>query len=57
MAQKKADRIVTFCSGKHCCPVVRFTEKDVQIGEKGNLCILKKEDWESLKKKILDGQL
>ena len=29
----------------------------VRIGEEGNLCTLKKEEWESLREKILRGEL
>jgi hypothetical protein len=50
-------KIVSLCSGKSCCPVVKIEEDKVEIGEKGNLCVLKKSEWETLKKKILDKEL
>ncbi len=50
-------KVVSLCGGKSCCPVVEIDEKTVKIGEKGNLCILRKEEWETLKGKIKAGEL
>ncbi len=50
-------KIVTLCKEGGCCPVVRITDDGVEIGEKDNICALKKDEWEVLKKKILDGEL
>jgi len=50
-------KIVTLCKEGSCCPVVKITEDKVKIGEKGNLCELTKEQWETLKKKILNHEL
>jgi hypothetical protein len=50
-------KIVNLCSGKSCCPVVKVGEEKVEIGEEGNLCVLKKIEWETLKKKILEKEL
>jgi len=36
---------------------VRVREHVVKIGEPGNICILKHDEWESLKEKILSGEL
>ncbi len=46
-------KVVTLCSSGSCCPVVKIGEKQVEIGERGNLCILTMEQWETLKQKIL----
>jgi hypothetical protein len=37
--------------------VVKIDEERVEIGEEGNLCVLKKNEWETLKKKILEKEL
>ena len=49
-------KIVNLCREGSCCPVVKITDKSVEIGEEGNLCILKLEEWETLKSKILTGE-
>jgi hypothetical protein len=50
-------KIVTLCKDCHCCPVVKVTDTKVEIGEKGNLCVLTREQWETLKEKILNKEL
>lgn len=50
-------KIVNLCGGSGCCPVVKITDDRIEIGEQGNLCVLKKSEWESLKKKVLAGEL
>jgi len=50
-------KIVSLCKPDSCCPVVKITDEYVEIGEKDNICILKKSEWEVLKKKILDGEI
>jgi hypothetical protein len=50
-------KIVTLCQEGSCCPVVKITEQAVEIGEDNNLCILKLEEWETLKSKILNKEL
>jgi hypothetical protein len=52
-----ASKIVGLCGNNDCCPVVEVTEKDVRIGEKGNLCVLKPAEFKTLKEKILGGEL
>ena len=47
---------VNLC-GSNCCPAVEIEKDVVKIGEKGNLCTLKKEEWNSLRNKIINGQL
>lgn len=53
---KRVRKIINLCSSCSQCPVVEIREKEVRIGEKGNLCVLKKKEWEALKKKILEGE-
>lgn len=50
-------KIVTLCGDKCCCPVVKISDKKVEIGEEGNLCVLKPEEWETLKSKILSQEI
>ena len=50
-------KVVSLCSEGGCCPVVRVTDAEVEIGEKGNSCVLTKEQWETLKDKILKKEL
>jgi len=50
-------KIVTLCKEGSCCPVVKVTASKVEIGEKDNLCILTREQWETLKAKILNKEL
>lgn len=49
-------KIVTLCGKGSCCPVVKIYEDRVEIGEKDNLCVLKKSEWETLKEKIIAGE-
>ena len=49
-------KIVELC-GKGCCPVVKIDSDRVEIGEAGNLCVLKAEEWAVLKQKVLNGEL
>lgn len=50
-------KIVKLCREGSCCPVVKVTDEYVEIGEKDNVCILKKTEWQTLKEKILGGEL
>jgi len=50
-------KIVTLCGGGSCCPVVKITDNHVEIGEKDNLCILTKGEWETLKRKIMNKEI
>ena len=49
-------KIVTLCKVGSCCPVVKIFDDKVEIGEDGNLCVLKLEEWETLKSKILNKE-
>jgi hypothetical protein len=53
----KKMKIVSLCQPGTCCPVVKITDEYVEIGEKDNICILKKSEWETLKKKILEEEI
>lgn len=48
---------VTLCQGKGCCPEVIVEEKQVTIGEKDNVCVLTKTEWEILREKVRSGEL
>jgi len=50
-------KIVTLCGGTTCCPVVKISEECVEIGEKDNVCVLTKAQWEALKKKIMSKEV
>ena len=53
----KGMKIVSLCSSGTCCPVVKITDTQVEIGEVKNICVLTKTQWETLKQKIMDGEL
>ena len=53
----KKMKIVTLCREGSCCPVVKITDEHVEIGERNNICILTKTQWETLKEKILKKEL
>ncbi len=50
-------KTVTLCGEHSCCPVVKIDEEQVEIGEKGNTCVLTKSEWETLKQKILNREI
>ncbi len=50
-------RIIELCKECDKCPVVEISDTQVKIGEKGNLCVLTKEQFEILKEKIKSGEL
>ncbi|HIH97251.1 MAG TPA: hypothetical protein HA348_07260 [Thermoplasmata archaeon] len=50
-------KTVSLCSAGSCCPVVKITDEQVEIGEKDNTCVLTKAQWETLKDKILKKEL
>ena len=50
-------KVVNLCAAGSCCPVVKIAEDRVEIGEEGNLCLLKPDEWETLKNKILSKEL
>ncbi len=50
-------KIVNLCGKGSCCPVVKIDEQQVEIGEDDNTCVLTKSEWETLKQKILSGEI
>ena len=50
-------KIISLCWEGSCCPEVRITGEHVEIGEKDNLCILSKSQWEALKEKIINKEV
>lgn len=50
-------KVVNLCGEKGCCPRVEIYEDKVRIGEDGNFCILRKNQWKSLVNKIRKGEL
>ena len=50
-------KVVKLCKEGSCCPMVKVTDTQVEIGEKDNTCILTKAQWEILKEKILNKEL
>jgi hypothetical protein len=53
----KKVKIVSLCHSGDCCPAIKIDEEHVEIGEKDNICILSKSEWEVLKQKILDKEI
>jgi hypothetical protein len=49
-------KIITLCQEGSCCPVVKISEDRVEIGEKGNVCLLTRSEWETLKEKIKNNE-
>ncbi len=50
-------KIVNLCKEGSYCPVVKIADERVEIGEKDNVCVLTKSEWETLKQKILNGEI
>ncbi len=50
-------KIVTLCREGSCCPVVKITDERIEIGEKDNICVLTKDEWETLKQKIINKEV
>lgn len=50
-------KIVSLCSSCEACPIVKVDKERVEIGEKDNICILTNDEWETLKQKILNGEI
>ena len=50
-------KIVNLCAEKSCCPVIKITDTQVEIGDKDNTCVLTTEQWESLKEKVLKKEI
>ena len=50
-------KIVSLCSSCQACPVVKIDYDRIEIGEKGNTCVLTREQWETLKQKVLNKEI
>ena len=50
-------KTVKLCREGSCCPEVKITDTRVEIGEKGNTCVLTSEQWKILKEKVLNKEL
>lgn len=50
-------KVITLCREGSCCPVIKITDEQVEIGEKDNICVLTKSEWEILKQKILNSEI
>lgn len=50
-------KVVSLCGKDSCCPVVKIEDDHIEIGEKGNICVLTKDEWEILRQKVIDGEL
>jgi len=49
-------KIVSLCGEGLCSPVIKITDEKVKIEEKGNICVLTKEQWEAHKLHPLNRQ-
>ncbi|MCK5559884.1 MAG: hypothetical protein KAJ51_04800 [Thermoplasmata archaeon] len=47
---------IYLCGDSGCCPVVEIDGDEVRIGEDDNLCTLKREEWETLVRKIKNDE-
>lgn len=50
-------RIVELCGDNGCCPRVEIDAEQVRIGEEGNLVRLTPDEWDTLRAKVLSGEL
>ena len=50
-------KIITLCSCGLCCPVVKRADDHVEISEEGNLCVLRLDEWDILKNKIVNKDI
>ena len=50
-------KIVNLCESCESCPVVKIDDDHIEIGEKDNVCVLTKSEWEVLKQKILNKEI
>lgn len=48
---------VFLCGEKSCCPAVEVNGDEVRIGETGNICVLRKDEWNIMVEKIKSGEL
>jgi hypothetical protein len=50
-------KMVKLCREGTCCPAVKVTDSQVEIGEGENTCTLTREQWEILKEKVIKKEL
>ena len=50
-------KIVNLCKDCAKCPEVKVDADKVEIGEKGNLCVLTIAEWDELKKYVVAGTI
>jgi hypothetical protein len=50
-------KTVKLCREGTCCPAVKVTDSQVEIGEGENTCTLTREQWEILKEKVAKKEL
>ena len=50
-------KVVTLCKEGSCCPQVKVSASQVEIGEADNICVLTIEQWEILKEKVLKQEI
>jgi len=49
-------KVMELCGSGHC-PAVKIEDDRIEIGEEGNLCVLSKREWKTLKAKILGREI
>ena len=49
--------IINLCGEKGHCPAVKIEKERVSMGEDSNVCVLKRDEWNSLIEKIKTGEL
>ena len=50
-------KFASLCGEGYCSPVIKITDGEGEIGEKGDICVVTKEQWETFKEKILKKEL
>jgi hypothetical protein len=50
-------KVIKLCREGSCCPMVKVSDKKVEIGENENTCVLTLEQWEILKEKIQSKEI
>ena len=50
-------KTINLCGSGGCCPVLRLGDDFMEIGEEGNLCRLTSSEWNTLREKILCGEI
>lgn len=53
----QSNKTITLCPECGACPEIVFHDKEVRIGEEGNLVKLKVNEWNTIVEKILSGEI